>query len=95
MTGGQNTYHTFSFADYRDPAHVHFRALRVINEDVIAAGRGLRDAFARDMEIITYVLEARSSIATAWAPGRHRPGRRAANERRHRRAAQRVQPFED
>lgn len=59
QTSWLDSYHSFSFNNYYDPENIHFRTLRVINEDYVRAGEGFPPHSHQNMEIITYILSGR------------------------------------
>lgn len=67
--GWLDTHYSFSFSDYYDRRHMGFRDLRVINEDVVSAGRGFGMHPHRDMEILTYIVEGELSHRDSMGRG--------------------------
>ena len=57
--GWLQTWHSFSFGDYHDPSRMHFGKLRVLNDDIVAPGKGFGLHPHENMEIVTIPLEGR------------------------------------
>mgnify|MGYP003104178877 CR=1 FL=1 len=66
--GWLRTHHTFSFADYYDPARLNFGALRVLNDDTVVPGAGFGMHPHREMEVVSIPLSGRLEHKAAARP---------------------------
>ena len=83
-----DSHHTFSFDEYYNPRRMNFGALRVLNDDRVAPGKGFGTHPHKNMEIISIPLKGKLKHGDNHQP-RHHSGRYTNHERRHRHLPQR------
>ena len=83
--GWLDSYHSFSFAGFYDPAKVHFGALRVLNDDSVKAGFGFPKHPHDNMEIVSIPVIRGPGTSRQYRPARDHQAERCTNHERRQR----------